>query len=67
MDTLNTTLQVIANPAYAQNPQAQKIVGKILALTGVMSPVEVANMSATQPQLQPVAPQPTEQLQTNNQ
>lgn len=40
MDTLNTALQVVVNPQFAQNPQAQLIISKILAETGVVSPLE---------------------------
>lgn len=40
MTTLNTALTVAANPAFEQSPKAQAIVGRILELTGAMSPVE---------------------------
>lgn len=55
MATLNTALQVVANPNYGQNPQAKVIIGKILEMTGAMSPLEVADMSAMQ---QPINQQP---------
>jgi hypothetical protein len=38
--TLNTALQVAANPGFAQSPTAQLIVGKILTETGNISPME---------------------------
>lgn len=48
MTTLNTALQVVMNPAYQQNEQAQMIVGRALELSGTMSPLEVANMPRQQ-------------------
>jgi len=48
MTTLNTALQVAANPGFAQNPHAQKIVGKILETAGAMSPLELADFKATE-------------------
>lgn len=56
MTTLSTALQAVVNPAYANNPQAQLIVSKILSATGAISPLEIASMPAPQPQ--PIAPQP---------
>ena len=53
MDTLNTALQVVANPNYASNPDAKMIVGKILEETGVLSPLELS----TQP-IAPAVPSP---------
>lgn len=44
LDTLNTALQVIMNPAYGQNKQAQFIVGKILENAAVLSPMELASI-----------------------
>lgn len=49
MTTLSTALQAVANPAYANNPQAQLIVSKILSATNVISPIEIASMPAPQP------------------
>ena len=40
--TLNTALTVVMNPGYAQNKQAQMIVGSILELTGAVSPLKLA-------------------------
>lgn len=42
LTTLSTALQAVANPAYANNPQAQLVVSKILSATGVISPLEIA-------------------------
>jgi hypothetical protein len=56
MTTLSTALQAVVNPAYANNPQAQLIVSKILSATGAISPLEIASMPAPQPP--PIAPQP---------
>lgn len=42
LTTLNTALQVVMNPAYGQNKQAQYIVGKILSATSVLSPLEIS-------------------------
>lgn len=44
--TLNTALQIVVNPAFEQNPKAQRIVGKILELTGAMSPIEYQAMES---------------------
>jgi len=49
LTTLSTALNAVANPAYANNPQAQLIVSKILSQTGVISPLEIASMPAPQP------------------
>lgn len=49
--TLNTALQVVANPNYAQNKQAQMIVGKILSATGQLSPLEMSQFNTTNPVL----------------
>lgn len=45
LDTLNTALQVVVNPAYASNPDAKMIVGKILEETSVLSPLELSMQS----------------------
>jgi hypothetical protein len=47
LTTLNTALQVVLNPAFATNKQAQAIVGRILENTGAMSPVEYASLPST--------------------
>jgi len=49
LQTLNTALQVVMNPAYTQSKQAQSIVGKILEATGAMSPMEIMSMPIPQP------------------
>ena len=54
MDTLNTALQVIANPNYASNPDAKMIVGKILEETKVLSPLELSQ--TTNPVVLPPVP-----------
>lgn len=53
LTTLSTALQAITNPAYANNPQAQLVISKILSATNVISPIEMASM----PPPQPVPPQ----------
>lgn len=40
MTTLDTALKVIVTPGFAENEQAKAVVGKILELSGSMSPVE---------------------------
>lgn len=50
MTTLATALNVVAQPGFEQNKRAQIIVGKILELTGTMSPVEYNALPAS-PQL----------------
>lgn len=50
LTTLNTALQLVMNPAYAQNKQAQFIVGKILQKAGTLSELELASLpEATMP------------------
>lgn len=44
MTTLNSALKMILTPGYDQNPKAQMVVGKILELSGAMSPLEIASM-----------------------
>ena len=54
LTTLNTALTMVMNPGYAQNKQAQMIVGKALELTGALSPLELPPVQS-QPQVnQPV-------------
>lgn len=55
LTTLSTALQAIVNPAYANNPQAQLVVSKIMSATGVISPLEIASLPAPEPVPQPVA------------
>jgi hypothetical protein len=40
LTTLDTALQAIVQPGFEQNKRAQAVVGKILELTGTLSPVE---------------------------
>jgi len=44
LTTLNTALNLVMNPLYAGNQQAQMIVGKILQNTGGISPIELSAM-----------------------
>jgi hypothetical protein len=53
LTTINTALQIIVNPAFANNPQAQMLVGKALQLTGSVSPLELSSMPPPQPQPAP--------------
>jgi len=64
MATLSTALQMMMNPVFAQNEQAQLVVSKILELSGAMSPVELQSMPSPiqQNQLQ----QPLQTNQINN-
>jgi len=57
LTTLNTTLATIANPNFMNNPTAQLVVSKILTATGVISPIELAQI----PQQTQVAPPPVAQ------
>lgn len=56
LTTLSTMLQVVMNPGYAGNKQAQAIVGKILQEANVMSQLELATMPAPSLPPQPAAP-----------
>lgn len=56
LDTLSTALTVVSNPGYAQNPQAQLIVSKIMNATGVISPIEMGQMTPPQPPVPTQAP-----------
>ena len=47
LQTLNTALQMVLNPAYATSPQAQMIVGKILQTVSGLSPLELASTPVT--------------------
>lgn len=49
LETLNTALQIVMNPNYANNPQAQLIVSKILTQTARLSPLEVATTPLPKP------------------
>lgn len=44
LTTLNTALKLVVTPGFEQNPKAQAIVGRILELTGAMSPVEYSSL-----------------------
>jgi hypothetical protein len=56
LDTLNTALQVVVNPAYATNPDAKMIVGKILEETSVLSPLELGFLNNVANPVAPVVP-----------
>lgn len=49
LTTLNTMLQLVMNPGYAQNPQAQMIVSQILRQTGRFSPLQLASTPPPNP------------------
>lgn len=59
LTTIDKALTIIANPAYAQNKQAQYLVNKALTKSGFLSPVELSSM--------PVAPSPGEATAVNSQ
>lgn len=40
LTALNNSLALVVNPGFANNPRAQAIVGRVLELTGAMSPIE---------------------------
>ncbi len=48
LSTIDKALTIIANPAYANNPQAQFLVNKALSKTGFLSPVELSQMPPAQ-------------------
>ena len=52
LETLSTALNAVANPNFANNPQAQIIVSKILEATGQISPLELQEVNKPQPQTQ---------------
>lgn len=55
MTTLSTALKIVTTPGFEQNPKANLIVGKILEMTSVMSPVEYNSLQGA-----PVPQQPQE-------
>lgn len=48
LTTIDKALTIIANPSYANNPQAQFLVNKALTKTGFLSPVELSQMPPPQ-------------------
>lgn len=44
MQSLSTALQIMMNPNFAQNKQAQAVVARIFELSGGMSPLEFSNL-----------------------
>lgn len=72
--TFNTALQVVMNPAYSQNKEAQLIVSKILNATGQISPIELSALRSNMNNPAPVAlggsvsgAQPTQPININPQ
>ncbi len=49
LETLYTALKTVVLPGFAQNKKAQAIVGRILELTGAMSPIEYAALPEEEP------------------
>lgn len=49
LTTLNTALKLVVTPGFEQNKRAQAIVGRILELTGTMSPVEYFAIPSASP------------------
>ncbi len=68
LETLNSALQLVMNPGYAANPQAQMIVATILRQTGKFSPLQLTSTPPPTPQaptpspLQPTAGAPNAQV-----
>lgn len=58
LTTLNTMLQLVMNPGYATNPQAQMVVQQILRQTGRFSPLQLASTPPPPPQPQIEQPVP---------
>jgi hypothetical protein len=54
LTTLNTALRLVLTPGFDQNPKAKAIVGRVLELTGAMSPVEYNAIPSAPPP--PAAP-----------
>jgi hypothetical protein len=54
MTTLNTALQVMMNPMFAQNKKAQLVVDRILEEAGTLSPIELSQVP--NPVAQPMQP-----------
>ena len=48
LTTLNSALQAVVNPAFANNPQAQFLVNKALSLAGGVSPIEISTLPKPQ-------------------
>lgn len=56
-DSLFKTLQIIMNPQFEENKRAQAVVGKMLELTSVMSPIEYNSIPAvSSPAMPPATP-----------
>lgn len=63
LTTLNTALSLVVQPGFAQNKKAQMIVGRILEISGTMSPLEYYSMPDDAPPV-PVAAAPAAQPDT---
>lgn len=64
MATLSTVFTTIAgNPQILENPKVQMLFNKILAKTGVVSPIELQEMGNMEVPAQPVQPQQTPNMQ----
>lgn len=66
LQTLNTALQVVANPNFANNPKAQFIIDKILQKTGHLSAMELSSIPDPTPVQNPVQPQNQMPVKNNN-
>lgn len=53
LDTIDKALTIVANPTFANNKQAQYLVGKALTKSGFLSPVELSSMPAPEVQQPP--------------
>jgi hypothetical protein len=56
LQTLNTALNVVANPNFQNNPKAQFIIDKILQKTGHISAMELSAIPEPTPAPQPIQP-----------
>ena len=58
LTTLNTALRLVLTPGFDQNPKAQAIVGRVLELSGAMSPIEYSSIPNPTPAPQLPAQKP---------
>lgn len=67
LTALNGALGLVMQPGFSQNKKAQAIVGRVLELTGAMSPIEYASIPDTPP-AQPMLPNgaPSNQTPTSS-
>jgi len=66
LQTLNSALQIVVSPGYAQSPQAQMIVAKILSQVQGFSPLELAATPATNVPPQQTTPTPPQKPQVSS-